>query len=125
MNTLSAVDQDKQIEQKEPSPPPVVQDYYLVHVMGLPLSFIKHNAKKMGSFGRPRNYLYKNVVAYLELITQEAIEKSGSALKKKAANAAMVEDLFQEICALHDFQNNKKKQKGVQKKRMKVSNTDR
>ena len=93
----------------ETSPPYVVQDDYLVNTLGLPLSFIKNHAKAMGSFGRPRNYLYKNVVAYLEMIAEQAIEKSGSRQKKAAANAAMVEELFRETVALHDFQNNRGK----------------
>lgn len=88
------------------APPFVVQDYYLVHILGLTPSFINNHAKEMGSFGRPRNFLYKNVVAFLERIAEEAIEKSGGRERKAAVNAAMVDQMFEEICAMRDPKSN-------------------
>jgi len=97
--------------------PYIVQDSYLVNTLGLSLAFLKRHASRMGAFGRPRNYIYQNVIDYLEGLAEQAKAKAGAGREKQATHAAAIEDLFQEICSLHDSGSNVISLKAMKKKK--------
>jgi len=56
--------------------PQIVDGKYLLNNLYLAKGFIERHARAMGSFGRPRKFLLKNVMAHLEALAKESQKKA-------------------------------------------------
>jgi len=54
----------------------IVTDDYLMNELNLTRQFINYHARAMGSFGRPRRFFLKHVMAHLENLARKSIQKS-------------------------------------------------
>ncbi|KWT75948.1 hypothetical protein ASN18_3189 [Candidatus Magnetominusculus xianensis] len=69
----------------------------MINSLYLSKSFINRNAAAMGSFSRPRRFFLKNVMAFLNHLAEQSIQKSKYKTIKKANARHSVNELFQDI----------------------------
>ena len=79
--------------------PLVVQVDYLINTLGLTQAFIKEHSRKMGSFGRPRNFLLSNVLRHLEELAFQSMLKAHTPEAGALRQDIDLDRLWQEVMA--------------------------
>ncbi len=68
----------------------IVNEQYLQERLLLTPAFIRHHARRMGSFSKPRRFVLRKVLAYLDELSEASIEKAGARRKARAAERSAV-----------------------------------